>query len=247
MKNSAILPKLIPVILLLAMGPLTHVQANDLEKLYNYYKSSKSSSTGSQLSQDDISAGLKEALRVGSDTVVKKLGKKDGFNKDKSVYIPLPKDLNKVKKTLSKIGYGDKFEDLELNLNRSAEKATPKAKALFVDAIKQMKWEDVKHIYNGPDDSATRYFQGKMTPQLKNEFRPIISETLAETGVIKSYEKIMKKYDRIPFMPDVKADLTEYTIDKTLYGIFHYLAKEEAAIRKDPVKRTTDILKKVFG
>lgn len=232
--------RFITLLVLLVISPLSLVNCADLNKLTKYYQPE-------QLSQNDIAAGLKEALRVGSDTVVKQLGNKDGFNHDKAIYIPLPEKLGKVRKTLDKVGYGDRLNDLELKLNRAAEQATPKAKKLLVSAIKQMTWNDVKRIYNGPDDAATRYFQKKMTPQLKTEFRPIINSTLASTGVIKSYEKIMNKYKRIPFVPDVRADLTEYTIDKTLHGIFYYLAREEAAIRKDPVKRTTEILRKVFG
>lgn len=202
---------------------------------------------GNGLSQDDIAAGLKEALRVGSNTVVKNLGQRDGFNKDKIAHIVLPENLNKVRNTLKKVGYSQQLDDLELRLNRAAEKATPKAKTLFINAIKQLTWQDVKQIYNGPDDAATRYFQGKMTPSLKQEMKPVINQALAQTGVIKSYEKSMAKYRSLPFMPNVRADLTEYTIDKTLSAIFYYLAKEEAAIRKDPARRTTQLLQRVFG
>jgi len=199
------------------------------------------------LSQYDIASGLKEALRVGSSTVVSKLGRRDGFNKDKVAHIILPKNLLKVQKTLKQIGYGKYLDDLELKINRAAEVATPKAKALFVNAITQLTWTDVKKIYNGPDDAATRYFQGKMTSPLKKEMTPVINNALARVGVIQSYEKAMSKYNSLPFVPDVRADLTTHTLDKTLGAIFYYLGQEEAAIRKDPVKRTTAILKKVFG
>lgn len=208
---------------------------------------SKINNNGNGLSQNDIAAGLKEALSVGSVTVVKNLGRHNGFNKDKVAHIILPKNLNKVRKTLKKIGYSQQLDDLELKLNRAAEKATPKAKALFISAIKQLTWQDVKQIYNGPDDAATRYFQSRMTPPLKQEMKPVINSALAQAGVIKSYEKIMAKYNSLPFVPDVRADLTEHTLDKTLSAIFYYLAQEEAAIRKEPAKRTTELLKRVFG
>ncbi len=201
----------------------------------------------SGLSQDQIAAGLKEALRVGSDTVVGKLGRRDGFNKDGFAHIYLPQDLAKVQKTLKKIGFSHYLDDLELKLNRAAEKATPRAKQLFVGAIKQMSWGDVKQIYNGPDDAATQYFQNKMTAPLKKDMQPVISKALSEVGVVQSYERVMQKYHSIPFVPDVRADLTNYAMDKTLNAVFHYLAKEEAAIRHDPVKRTTELLRKVFG
>ena len=138
------------------------------------------------------------------------------------------------------------FEDLELKLNRAAEVATPKAKQLFSNAIKSLTMEDVKGIYNGPDDAATQYFKGKMSPDLSNEMRPVIEESLSQVGAVRSYDNMMKQYKSIPFVPDVKADLTDHVVEKGMDGIFYYMAKEEAAIRQDPVKRTTDILKKVF-
>lgn len=199
------------------------------------------------LSNSEIAAGLKEALRVGSDSVVNRLGKHNGFNKDSFAHIYLPQDLARVQSTLKKIGYSHYLDDLELKLNRAAEKATPRAKTLFISAIKQLTWSDVKNIYNGPDDAATRYFQGKMTPPLKKDMYPVINQVLAEVGVVQSYERTIRKYRSIPFVPDVRADLTEYTINKTLDAVFHYLAKEEAAIRKNPAKRTTELLRKVFG
>lgn len=199
------------------------------------------------LSQDDIAAGLKEALRVGSATVVHNLGRKNGFNNDKFAHIVLPKNLLKVQTTLRKIGYSKYMDDLELKINRAAEVATPKAKSLFVNTIKEMSWQDVQQIYKGNNDAATRYFQGKMTAPLQQAIKPVINNALAEVGVIKSYERVMSKYNSLPFVPNVRADLTQHVMDKTLDAIFYYLAQEEAAIRKDPLKRTTEILRRVFG
>ena len=102
-------------------------------------------------------------------------------------------------------------------------------------------------IYNGPDDAATRYFQGKMSDPLAAEMQPVVERTLNQVGAIQAYDAVMGQYDTLPFVPDVKADLNSYVIDKGMEGIFHYLAQEEAAIRQDPVKRTTDILQTVFG
>ena len=191
--------------------------------------------------------GLKEALRVGTDTVVKQLGTNDGFNKDPKVHIPLPKSLDKVKSVLKPIGYSNMLDDLELKLNRSAEAATPKAKKIFWDAISQMTIKDVKGIFNGPDDAATRYLQAKMSQPLKDEMRPVVYNSMAEVGAIQSYDKMMAQYSAIPFVPDVKANLTDHVLQKALDGIFHYLAIEEASIRKNPAKRTTELLQRVFG
>ncbi|WP_457552913.1 DUF4197 domain-containing protein [Desulfobacula sp.] len=198
------------------------------------------------LSVDEIGAGLKEALKVGSANVVKQLGTTDGFNKDSNIHIPLPGSLKKVKSFLSKIGKASLFEDLELKLNRAAEIATPKAKQLFSNAISTMTMEDVKSIYDGPDDAATQYFKTKMSPELSKEMKPVIEDSLSQVGAVKSYDTMIKNYKSIPFVPDVKADLTDHVVEKGMDGIFYYMAKEEAAIRKNPVKRTTKLLKKVF-
>jgi hypothetical protein len=195
----------------------------------------------------EIGAGLKEALRVGSENVVTQLGATDGFNADSNIHIPLPASLDKVKSMLDKIGMSSLFEDLELKLNRAAEVATPKAKQLFGDAISQMTLEDVNGIYNGPDDAATQYFKGKMSPELAGEMTPVIEESLSEVGAVMAYDKMMKQYASLPFVPDVKADLTDHVVEKGMDGIFYYMAKEEAAIRQNPVKRTTELLKKVFN
>jgi hypothetical protein len=139
------------------------------------------------------------------------------------------------------------LDDLELKLNRAAEVATPKAKALFGQAISEMTFEDVMNIYNGPEDAATRYFQDKMTPPLAKEMQPVVEQSLAEVGAVQSYDNVMGEYRTIPFVPDVKADLTTYVVEKGMDGIFYYMAKEEAAIRQNPAKRTTELLQKVFG
>lgn len=203
-------------------------------------------SAASALSNDEIGKGIKEALRVGTERLVGQLGSANGFNGDPQVRIPLPDTLKKVQSALGRFGMSGMADDLEVRLNRAAEAATPKAKKLFGDAITAMTLEDVRKILNGPENSATQFFQGKMTSPLKAEFKPIVNASLADVGAINSYDKMMGQYKSLPFVPDVKADLTNHVLEKAVAGIFLYLGKEEAAIRKDPAKRTTDLLKKVF-
>jgi hypothetical protein len=198
------------------------------------------------LSLDEIAAGLKQALQVGSENVVNQLSAAGGFNKDTNIHIPLPKSLATVQKALDKIGYSSFTDDLELKLNRAAEAATPKAKSLFLDAISAMSFEDAREILDGADDAATNYFKEKMTPGLAKEMKPVIDDTLSQVGAIQSYDNMMGKYKSIPFVPDVKSDLTKHVVEKGMDGIFHYMAQEEKAIRQDPVKRTTQLLQKVF-
>ena len=199
------------------------------------------------LSAEEIARGLKEALKVGTGRVTKRLGQVDGFNLDPKIHIPLPENLKKVRKVLKKVGKKKLADDLELRLNRAAEKAAVEAKGLFVAAIKKMTLKDAKKIFEGADDAATTYFKKKMTAPLRDAMTPVIDKALSEAGAIKSYEKLMGKYRKIPFVPDVKGDLTKYVTGKGIDGVFYYLAEEEAKIRKNPVKRTTELLRRVFG
>ncbi len=217
------------------------------EALKSFGVTSQTVETATGLSQDEIIAGLKQALEKGASTVVGQLSAVDGFNTDTSIHIPLPENLAMVKTMLDKAGLGSYTNDVELKLNRAAEAATPKAKALFLDAISQMKFDDAKAILDGPDDAATQYFKEKMTPGLASAMAPVIDNSLAQVGAVQAYDAMMGQYKTLPFVPDVKADLTDYVVDKGMDGIFYYLAKEEKAIRENPAKRTTQLLQKVFN
>jgi hypothetical protein len=202
---------------------------------------------GDALNNAEIADGLREALRVGTDRAVGQVGARDGYNTDPAIHIPLPGSLKDVQSVLQGFGMAGMADDLELRLNRAAESAAPEAKELFLQAISDMSLEDVQGIYNGPDDAATRYFQGKMTPPLAERMAPVVNDSLAEVGAIQSYDEMMSQYKSVPFVPDAKADLTEYVVEKGMDGLFHYVAQEEAAIRNNPAERTTELLQRVFG
>lgn len=201
----------------------------------------------SSLSTADIASGLREALRVGTGNVVSQLGRENGFYKDARAHIPLPDGLEKIRSTLERVGMSDQLDELELRMNRAAEAATPKAKAMFISAVEQMTLDDARRIYNGPEDAATRYFQGRVSAPLAEEFRPVVQNSLAQVGAVQTYDSIMSRYKGIPLVPDIKANLSEHVVDHAITAIFDYLAAEEAAIRQNPAKRTTELLRKVFG
>jgi len=210
-------------------------------------KSLRGDSTTAELSSGEVAKAFRQALDMGTRSVVQKLGKKDGFNADPQVHIPLPDNLERVKAALDSVGLGGVTDDLELKLNRAAEAATPQAKMIFINAVKAMTFDDVMRIYHGPNDAATRYFQERMTPGLETAMKPIVRDSLGQVGAIKAYNQAIDRYRNLPFVPDVQANLTGYVVDKSLQGIFHYLAQEEASIREDPARQTTALLKKVFG
>ena len=212
----------------------------------NGSESSDGSGAGS-LTTSEIISGLKEALETGVGTVIGQLGAENGFNSDSSIRIPLPSYLSKARFLMDKAGLGAYTNDLELKLNRAAEAATPKAKALFINAISQISFDDAKRILNGADDAATQYFKEKTSGDLTEAFTPVVKKTLEEVGVVKSYDRMMAQYQSLPLVPDLKGNLTNYAVEEALNGIFHYLAKEEKAIRENPAKQTTALLKKLFN
>ncbi len=212
------------------------------KKIFN-----KDISNSNELSVTDMSGAFKQALTIGAEAVISQLGTEGGFSDDEAVYIPLPENLKKVAKVLKKIGLSGQVDDLELKLNKAAETAVPIAKDLFIQSIKDMTFEDVKTIYKGADDSATQYFKEKMTTSLAEKMNPIVENSLSAVGAIQSLNRVMDKYQNIPFVSEVTPNLTEYVVEKGTDGVFHYLAQQESAIRKDPLKQTTDLLKKVFG
>jgi hypothetical protein len=218
-----------------------------LEKGKQALEQVTSGSQDEQLHDETVGQGLKEALKVGTANVVDELGQPGGFFNHQQLHIPLPASLDRVQSVLNKVGASSMLDDLELKINQAAERATPKAKDMFWQAISEMTFQDVTSIYNGPDDAATRYFEDKMSIPLASEMKPTVQETLNQVGAVQSFEQIMDKYNSVPLAPKVQADLSTYTLDKTLEGIFTLLAEEEAAIRNDPAKRTTELLRTVFG
>lgn len=199
------------------------------------------------LSSSEITDGLKEALLVGSDHVVRQLGASGGFSADNLIRIELPESFQKVRNLAAQVGMDDSFNELEQKMNRAAELATPRAKRLFVDAIKDMSVSDGRKILNGPDDAATQYFRGKTGDKLAAQMQPVVRQALSDSGVYQYYRKLEKAWSLVPGAKSLDADLEGHVVDKGMDGIFHYLAEEEKAIREDPLKRTTELLRKVFA
>lgn len=202
-------------------------------------------STG--LSNETIAAGLKEALTVGTGRVVDTLGSEGGFANSAQFRIPLPETLQKARDVASKVGMAGYFDELENKMNLAAEAAAPKARSLFVDAIKQLSFTDVMNIYRGGDDAATQYLKSKMADPLKADMRPVVDQSLSEVGAVNSFNALVKRYNALPLVDDVDADLSGHVLEYANSAIFTELASQEAQIRKNPVKRTTALLQQVFG
>lgn len=229
---------------IVAMPSLALAQAKLLEQ-----GKSLLGGAGGKLSANEISGGLKEALKVGSKNVVGRLGKADGYNADPAIRIPLPGPLQKIEGALKALGAAGLLGDLQTKMNRAAEQAAPKALDIFVDAIGKMTIADAQGILSGPQDAATQYFRKTTSDGLTGAFKPIVDSSLSGVGAVSAFKSVQDKAAGIPMAGKSVANfnLTDFTVGKALDGVFHYKGKEEAAIRTNPAARTTDLLKKVFA
>ncbi len=198
------------------------------------------------LSNADVVQGLKEALRVGTDSSTYHLGLLNGFYKDDMIKIFMPPEAQKVEKTLRDVGMGSVVDKAVLSMNRAAEDASKYVGNIFLNAIKQMTIQDAFAILRGDDHAATNYLKQTTSAQLTIAFTPIISKSLDYTDATKYWKDIFSVYNRFSSTP-VNTDLTGYVTQKTLDGLFYHIGLEEQKIRKDPAARITDILKKVFA
>lgn len=192
-------------------------------------------------------AGLREALTQGARVAVDRLGKPDGFLGNPEVRIPLPKTLKKAEKAMRALGLRKQSDELVVAMNRAAEDAMPEAKAVLVDAVKKMTVQDAASILTGPDDAATQYFKRTSTPQLREKLLPIVQRTTGKVEVAQKYNALAGQISDIGLMKPEQASIESYVTDKALDGLFLMIAKEEAAIRKNPLGQASSILQKVFG
>jgi hypothetical protein len=195
----------------------------------------------------DIASGLKEALNKGITQQVSKLTAVDGFYKNEAVKILIPAELQKVDATLRKIGLSSLADEGIKVLNRAAEDAVKEATPIFVSAVKNMSFTDAKNILLGNDSAATSYLQGSTTTALYGKFNPVIKSSFEKVGADVIWTKIINKYNTIPLVKKVNPDLTDYTTNQALAGVFKMIAVEEKEIRNNISERTTPLLKSVFA
>lgn len=203
---------------------------------------------GGGLSNEDVVAGLKEALSVGAKNSADKLSAVDGFFGNAMIRVLMPEEAKKVESTLRNLGMGSMVDKAILSMNRAAEEASKSAAPIFVDAIKSMTIGDAFGILKGNDSAATTYLKGKTTASLTSAFKPVIESALEKVNATKYWKDVFETYNKLPTtFNKVNTDLSGYVTEKALTGLFYQVSLEEQKIRKDPAARVTDILKKVFG
>lgn len=202
---------------------------------------------GGSPTTSEVAAGLKQALEKGTLTGTRQASQENGYYGNPRLRIPFPEDVQKVETRLRQLGFGNQVDEFILTLNRGAEKAAIEAKPIFIDAIRQMTIQDAWDILRGEEDAATRYLYRTTGGQLEAKFRPVISDALKSTSATKYYSDLVSTYNRIPGVADVNPDLESYATEKAIDGLFILIAEEEKNIRENPVARTTELLRKVFG
>ncbi len=199
------------------------------------------------LSKSEVAAGLREALVQGISKGSDQASKLDGYYKNPQLKIPFPTEAQKVEKALRDIGLGAEVDKFVRQLNRGAERAAVQAKPIFINAIRSLTIEDAFSILNGDQNAATNYLIRTTSGPLKSSFLPIIGQALDEVNATRYYDDIVTRYNKIPLVKKVNPNLDDYATNRAIDGLFLLVAREEANIRANPVARTTELLKKVFG
>jgi hypothetical protein len=195
----------------------------------------------------DVVAGLKQALEIGTQNAVASTSRSDGYLGNPLIRIGLPGGLDKMTTALRSVGFGAQVDELEIGMNRAAERAAGEAQDVFWQGIRQMTFSDALGILDGGDTAATDYFDRTTRDALRSRFEPIVSEKMGEVGVVRSFDDLSSLYAAIPFTKSPPLDIRSYVTDKTLDGLFTVLGEEERKIRTDPAARVTPLLKEVFG
>jgi hypothetical protein len=199
------------------------------------------------LSNDDVIAGLKEALTVGTNKSTESASKVDGYYQNPLILIPFPPEAEKVKNTVEDLGMEEQVKKFVLTLNRAAEEAAKEAAPIFLAAVKGMTIDDGFTILRGEDNAATTYLKDKTSAPLTDKFSPIVKKAIEKVEVTKYWNPIISTYNKVPLIKKMNPDLEEYVTQKALEGLFKLLEGEEKKIRTDPMARVSDLLKKVFG
>ncbi|MDX9951810.1 MAG: DUF4197 domain-containing protein [Methylophilaceae bacterium] len=201
----------------------------------------------SDLSNADAAAGMKEALIQGAGKAVGKLGVVDGFLGNPAVKIPLPDSVQRAERVMRMFGMGKQADEVILRMNRAAEAAVPEAKVLLINAVKQMSVADAKNILTGGDDAATQYFRKTTSAPMAEKFLPIVQKAMADVQLAQQYNKFAETGAKYGLIKKEQANLEQYVTQKALDGVYLMMAEEEKAIRKNPMKQASSLLKKVFG
>lgn len=232
-------------ICLLIVIAIVCIQQSDAQFLKDAKKLLNTKSKG--LTEKDAADGIREALIKGTGESVKVVSVLNGYWGNPEIKIPFPAEARDMESRLRSIGMGKKVDEFNESMNRAAEKAAGEAKQIFVTAIREMTVRDAINIVKGENNAATMYLKNTTTPALTSQFQPIIKTSLDDVNATRYWGDLITVYNKIPLVKKMNPDLSQYVTSRAIDGLFVMIAKEELKIRKDPVARTSEILRKVFG
>lgn len=199
------------------------------------------------LTQGDASRGIKEALSLASMNATNRLAQPNGFWGNPQVRIPLPGVLGQTQRTLSRMRMSGPLDQLQENLNHAAESVMPQAASLFTNAVRTITIADAIDIVRGGDTSATSYLRGRTETRLTTLLRPPMTRALTDSGAFALMRTALREVGMSSMTSDLRTEVINFSTAKALDGCFYFIAEEERAIRRDPWRRTSDILRRVFG
>ncbi|WP_103307890.1 MULTISPECIES: DUF4197 domain-containing protein [unclassified Pseudomonas] len=199
------------------------------------------------LSQQDATGGLKDALTQGAQVAVKQLGTPGGFSNNPDVKIELPGKLGKVASKMKAFGMGEQVDQLETSMNQAAEAAVVQAQPILVNAVKNMSMSDAKGILSGGNDSATQYLNKSSREQIRAKFLPIVKQATDKVGLAQKYNAFAGQAATFGVLDAKSANIENYVTEQALDGLFEMIGKQEATIRQNPAAAATSLAKKVFG
>lgn len=199
------------------------------------------------LTQTDARAGIRDAMGLAALNATTRLAQPNAFWDNPAVRIPLPGVLGQAQSTLSGFGMSGPLDELQRSLNSAAERTMPEAGRLFANAVRDITIGDAIEIVRGPEDSATRYLRGRTETRLTSLLKRPMREALTQSGAFTLLRAALREVGLASMTNDLRTQIVDFSTAKALVGCFHFIAEEERAIRRDPWRRTTDILRRVFN
>lgn len=177
--------------------------------------------------EPDIAGGLREALKIGTDTATARLAAVDGYLKDEAVKILLPDELEEQITNFKAIeidvfgiatftgqqiyesgipGFTNSLQSIEDELiegvNRAAESAATEAGPIFFNAITDITITDANNILFGANDAATVYLKDNTYESLFSTYEPKINQAISkvsvgEKTVEEAYANFVNSYNNV--------------------------------------------------
>lgn len=206
-----------------------------------------SSNALKELTQGTAGDAIRDALSKGIGNAVKAVAQENGYLGNDLIKIPFPSEFRNVESRLRSLGLNRQVDDAITSMNRAAENAATEAAPIFLGALRQLSIQDAISLVRGDSSAATKFLERTTRTQLVEKFKPVITQSLEKTDATRYWSDVVGLYNKIPLVSRINSDLPQYVTDKALDGLFVMIAKEESQIRVNPVARTTDVLKQVFG